>query len=190
MKSFIRLGFLVGMAALLVSCGKPVQPQPSRPIVKERLYQLPTVTEIFNLKATCVELSEKLKERKEAENDQMMKPFQISGPDLKYQWNVESHYSSQHVTCYALITEVRRLNPNTDTRFRDPKVKAIFDQHHTLYDAQTGEMLANYTTDEDHPNDESKVTDVYDTVGDFANWSDKFNYIKVMAHIDQLMHDP
>ena len=190
MKSFIRLGFLVGMAALLVSCGKPVQPQPSRPNVKEKFYQLPTVTEIFNLKSTCVELSEKLMERKKAESDQMTKPFQISNPDLRYLWDVKSHYSSQHVTCYALITNVRQLNANTDMRFRDPKVKAIFDQSHMLYDAQTGEMLANYTTNVEHPNDETKVTAVFDTVGDFANSSDKFDYNKVMEHIDQLMRDP
>jgi hypothetical protein len=119
-----------------------------------------------------------------------MKPFQISRPDIRYLWNVESHYSSQHATCYALITHIRQLNADTDTRFRDPKVKAIFDQHHTLYDAQTGEMLANYTTDEEHPYDKSKVTAVFDTVGDFADSSDKYDYNKVMEHIDQLMRDP
>jgi len=63
------------MACTACSCGKPVQPQPSRPNVKEKFYQLPTVTEIFNLKSTCVELSEKLMERKKAESDQMTKPF-------------------------------------------------------------------------------------------------------------------
>jgi hypothetical protein len=101
----IQVGLLV-----LIWVSTPVAAQ-------QRSFQLPTATEIFNLRSKCAALGEKILEET------------VVGTAL-YQSQV-SHYEPQTNRCYVELT-VQTADPS----------KLIY-LHRVLYDGQTKEMLAS-----------------------------------------------
>jgi len=117
------LTLLVALA--LVGC----EVNSAAPAPKAALAHSPTATEVFNLRTKCGKLGQEL--------------AKLRNVDAR---NVLSNYSIEGNRCYVMIDEV------TVPSSRQQRLHGLgFHQSRTLYDSQTGEMLARTerSTDKD-----------------------------------------
>src|SRR5712692_1543143 len=106
---------LLGFGLAMSCSNQATKPSPTR---NARVTAPPTATEVFNLRSKCAELGEKIMERN------------IIGSALTQ--SQVSHYDAETNRCYVELD----VNTGDLTKFDDYYSR-------TLFDGQTGEMLAH-----------------------------------------------
>ena len=151
---------LAGFAGLVAVFVTMLLPRATVPVAEERGHQLPTATEVFQLRSACADLGQKLLE----EN--------VVGSALAQ--DQISHYNPRTNRCYVEVT----INTADLT-------KPMNYFHRVLYDGQTSEMLASAQMRKG-----SKSGMVFDkqhltTTLENAGWDDASEYIDAMMADDR-----
>lgn len=141
---------IVVVCALTVSVGNSA----------ERSYQLPTATEVFQLRSLCAKLGEQMEEET-AIGSALTKDH-------------VSHYDPKPNRCYVELN-VRKISPKNTT---DDYI------NRTIYDAQTKELLAFAKIEKG-----KKVGMIFDQERGTADPSKNLGWDDASAYIDEMMRD-
>ena len=168
--SMIKTPALVFVVVLLVAAAGfvgsfvrgvigPTDAKPSAPHLAERTNQLPTATEVFNLRSKCAALGEKM-----LEND-------FVGSALTH--SQVSLYNPRTNRCYVELT-AQTANVNIPITYLRT----------ALFDGQTGEMLAYFKLEKGVSSGM-----VYDRQHQTTKTLDADGYDDAQAYIDKLMQE-
>jgi hypothetical protein len=110
-------------------------------VLAQKLNQLPTASEVFQLRSACAALSEKLLKKTIADTarvERKLRQMDAFKFDLEDQFEQVSHYDPKSTRCYSLL---RRSYSDVDPNaHRKDVYRSIVEQY--FHDAQTGELLA------------------------------------------------